>query len=63
MVEVTVQFSKGTRLEHSVAVDVIQCTSCGGALGLDVSWLEQISNGTVVCPYCHLTIDIVKARE
>lgn len=60
MVEVTVQFSKGTRQEHSVAVDVIECPSCNGALGLDVSWIEQKSNGTVVCPYCNMTIDIVR---
>lgn len=39
---------------HIVNLVVVECDYCKGAVGVDVSYLDQVSP-TIKCPYCNQT--------
>lgn len=39
---------------HTISLIVFECDNCQGAVGFDLSFLDQVDN-EVKCPYCNVT--------
>jgi hypothetical protein len=47
---------------HIVTLEVFECKTCSGALGVDLSYLDQQSC-LIVCPYCSAINEVAPDEE
>ena len=53
MIEATVTING-----HEITLVIFECDNCGGALGVDASYIDQHSD-EIKCPYCNVTHKVV----
>jgi len=43
---------------HAITLIVFECPNCQGAVGFDLSFLDQVDN-EMKCPYCNFTYKVL----
>jgi hypothetical protein len=51
--------SKDPNMKRAVEVGLFECPGCDGTLGIDQSYIEQVTE-SVACPYCR---DLIMITE
>ncbi len=56
-IDVFVLSANSAKTRHLVAIYIFECPSCNGTLGIDKSYLEDVTS-SIACPYCRVLLQL-----